>query len=208
MLNALTSTMHSSELPTVYEWSSPQRDSTQNKQVAKQELSALTDAPANDTFEFLRITVFNTLSAVGQAPSSLSTSEKLRYAMTQLNATGAQLASALDITRARVYQLLDGQNASSVTANRLTRLEWAAQRWSAMQSRPLGMILPKPKADIETLWALLADQNASTDDIEKCLQRISHLHNAFEERETARKRVSVGIEGIRLPVRPSDLASK
>jgi transcriptional regulator with XRE-family HTH domain len=127
-------------------------------------------------------------SAVAFEPSKTESagtdiSTLLQMVTLHLSPTRAQLADALGVSRQRIYQLLDGESPSPETLARLQAVAAHAGEWQARHARPLGMILPKPTAELNALWQALAEQPAASAAVDELMEALSERHAAFEARE-------------------------
>lgn len=133
---------------------------------------------------FLRINGVDIPKDSGAASDSAQS--RLMAIQSVLNGTRAQLAGALKLTRQRVYDLLGGQNAGQDTLAHLAALERYAEEWRRRNTRPLGMILPKPAAETEAFWAELAKPQVNELAIATLLDTLAEKHRAFDARMASR----------------------
>ncbi len=69
---------------------------------------------------------------------------------------------------------------SAYVVSRTVDLERIAEAWRARNARPLGMILPKPTAETEALWAALAEPLRDETTIVSLLDQLASRHAAFD----------------------------
>jgi len=113
-----------------------------------------------------------------------SAADRLSSLFSILAPTRLQLAHALGVSRQRIYQLLGGESPGDDTAARIGLIEQYATKWSALHSRPMGMILPKPASELISFWNALA--NESDQEAAHALAVLHEKHQAFERKQGRR----------------------
>lgn len=138
--------------------------------------------------------VFEQESSLPAAATMPQPQELLAAALSQLNATRAQLGEALGVGRQRIYQLLDGERPRADTLIRLQRLAQLADDWRDRHARPMGMILPKPAALLDGFWGELAKSSPDEAVIRTVMEQLAQRHDEFEARSTRQAQLRANAE--------------
>lgn len=95
--------------------------------------------------------------------------ERLNRLRAVLPGSRAQWAAALGVT-----------DVDLASASRIATLDAITAAWTTRHSRPLGMILPKPRVEIDALWTELARPHIDERIVVGLLDQLALRHSAFE----------------------------